>query len=260
MQLDKYLKEKLIYSNKSNIFKKIYFLIHRYFKNKPKFSYSGGGVDLLVNHFFRSQKKGIYLDIGCYHPINGSNTYLLYKKGWNGINIDLDEYSIDMFNNFRSDDLNKQVAVSDYKGKITLYTYHNRSAVQTVNQQNAEKMNPKGLKKINIECDTLNSIIENSKFKNMEIDFLSIDIEGHELNALRTFDFNKYKPKLVVIEYNDPELATLEFHYQKIENVMKSEIYKFMYDQNYKFVNWHHCDLVFISDSIFKNRKIHQFN
>ena len=56
-----------------------------------------------------------------------------------------------MFNNFRSDDFNKQVAVSDYKGKITLYTYHNRSAVQTVNQQNAEKMNPRGLKKIEIE-------------------------------------------------------------------------------------------------------------
>ena len=121
-------------------------------------------------------------------------------------------------------------------------------------------MNQRGLKKIEIDCDTLNSIIDNSKFKNMEIDFLSIDIEGHELNALRTFDFNKYKPKLVIIEYNDPELTTLEFHYQKIENVMKSEIYKFMYDQNYKFVNWHHCDLVFISDSIFKNRKIHQSN
>ena len=44
--------------------------------------------------------------------------------------------------------------------------------------------------KIEIECDTLNSIIDNSKFKNMEIDFISIDIEGHDLNALREFDFN----------------------------------------------------------------------
>ena len=137
MKLDKYLKEKFIYSNKSNIFKTFYFLIQKYLKNKPKYSYSFGGVDLLVNHFFRNQKKGIYLDIGCYHPINGSNTYLLYKKGWNGINIDLDGGSIDMFNNFRRGDFNKQVAVSDYKGKITLYRYHNRSSVQTVNQQNA---------------------------------------------------------------------------------------------------------------------------
>ena len=255
MQLDKFLKEKFIYSKKSNIFKTLYFIIQKYLKSRPKYSYSFGGVDLLVNHFFRNQKKGIYLDIGCYHPINGSNTYLLYKKGWSGINIDLDESSIDMFNNFRRNDFNKQVAVSDYKGIITLYTHHKRSAVQTVNQKNAERMEVNGLKKIEIKCDTINSIIENSKFSNKKIDLLSIDIEGHELTALRTFDFSKYEPKLVIIEYNDPELAKLEFYYQKIENVMNSEIYKFMYDQNYKFVNWHHSDLIFISDSIFQERK-----
>lgn len=231
-------------------------LFKRKIKSEKK-SYSFGGCDLIIDYIFKSKNKGFYIDVGCQHPISNNNTYLLYKKGWNGINIDLDEVSIDMFNNFRSDDFNKQIAVSDYKGKIILYTYHNRSAVQTVNQQRAEKMNPRGLKKIEIECDTLNSIIDNSKFKNMEIDFLSIDIEGHELNALRTFDFNKYKPKLVIIEYNDPELAKVEFYYQKIENVMKSKIYKFMYDQNYKFVNWHHSDLVFICDSIFQNKKIH---
>ena len=231
MQLDKYLKEKFIYSSKSNIIKTLYFFIQKYLKNKPKNSYSFGGVDLLANHFFRNQKKGIYLDIGCYHPINGSNTYLLYKKGWNGINIDLDNDSIDLFNYFRKNDYNKQIAVSDYKGKITLHTYHNRSAVQTVNRQNAKWMNSKGLKKIEVQCDTLNSIIENSEYKNKEIDFLSIDIEGHELTALKEFNFNRYKPKLVIIEYNDPEIVSLEFHYQKIETVMNSEIYKFMYDQ-----------------------------
>ncbi len=257
MQLDKYLKEKFIYSKKSNILKTFYFIVQKYLKHKPKYSYSFGGVDLLINHFFRNQKKGIYLDIGCYHPINGSNTYLLYKKGWSGINIDLDEDSIEMFKNFRSKDYNKRVAVSDYKGKITLYTYHKRSAVQTVSQKNAKHMNLDKLKQIEIECDTINSIIENSKFRDSKIDLLSIDIEGHELNALRSFDFNKYEPKLVIIEYNDPELATLEFYYQKIENLMESEIYKFMCNQNYKFVNWHHSDLIFVSNSIFHKREVY---
>ncbi len=257
MKLDKYLKEKFIYTDKRNILKILYFLSQKYLKNKPKYSYSFGGVDLLINYFFRNQIEGIYLDVGCYHPINGSNTYLLYKKGWSGINIDVDKGSIDMFNYYRKNDYNKQVAVSDHKGKITLYTHHDRSAVQTVNKKNAERMNNNGLKKIEVKCDTLNSIIQESSFKDKKIDLLSIDIEGHELNALRLFDFYKYSPKLVIIEYNDPELTSIEFQYQKIENIMKSAIYKFMYEKNYKFVNWHHSDLVFISNSVFQERSVY---
>ena len=42
-----------------------------------------------------------------------------------------------------------------------------------------------------------------------------------EFNALKSFDFEKYAPKVVIIEYNDPELISIEFHYQKLENIMK---------------------------------------
>lgn len=255
MRLDKLIKNKFIYTKKSSIIKKLYFFFH-YLKLYYYKSYSQGGVDLLVNKFFKNQKNGIYLDIGAYHPIKWSNTYLLYKKGWSGINIDLDESSIEMFKYFRTNDYNKQIAVSNYKGNINLYRYHQRSAVQTVSSDTARKMNNDNLKKIEVKCDTLNNIIQDSCFKNMKIDFLSIDIEGHELIALKDFDFKKYDPKLIVIEYNDPELVSFEFQYQKIENVMKSEIYKFMYEKNYKFVNWHHTDLIFISDKIFKQRKV----
>ena len=62
-----------------------------------KISYSYGGVDLLILDIFKNQKKGYYLDIGCAHPIKNNNTYLLYKKGWNGVNIDLDKENIDLF-------------------------------------------------------------------------------------------------------------------------------------------------------------------
>lgn len=256
MPLDKYLKEKYVYSGKRNIFKSLYFLSQKYLKNKPKYSYSFGGVDLLASHFFKDQEKGVYLDIGCHHPISGSNTYLLYRKGWSGINIDLDLGSIELFDFFRSDDHNEQVAVSDCKGEVTLYSHHSRSPVQTVSLQSAQRMDQKGLKKTAVASDTLNSIIENSKFKDCEIDFLSIDIEGHEFNALKYFDFEKYNPKLVVIEYNDPELAKQEFHYQSLENIFNSDIYKLMCAKNYKFVNWHHSDLIFVSDSVHRKRNV----
>ena len=80
----------------------------------------------------------------------------------------------------------------------------------------------------------------------MQIDFITIDIEGHEYNALKKFDFQKYNPSIVVIEYNDPSLKKIEFYYQNINNVLKSNIFKLMHKNNYHFVNWHHSDLIFV--------------
>ena len=70
-----------------------------------RISYSYGGIDSLILNIFKNQKNGFYLDIGCGHPIKNNNTYLLNKKGWSGINIDLDEENIDLFN-YVMDDYN----------------------------------------------------------------------------------------------------------------------------------------------------------
>ena len=70
--------------------KKIINLV-RIYKRKMKYkkiSYSYNGIDLLIDYIFKSKKKGFYLDVGCQHPISNNNTYLLYKRGWNGMNID----------------------------------------------------------------------------------------------------------------------------------------------------------------------------
>ena len=76
----------------NNIFKKIYALLNGIYRkqSEKKNSYSLGGVDLLVNYLFRNKKLGVYIDVGCNHPIKNNNTYLLHKRGWSGINIDLD--------------------------------------------------------------------------------------------------------------------------------------------------------------------------
>ena len=83
-----------------NIFKKIYYNKYK------KTSYSISGVDLIIDRMFSKMKKGIYIDVGCNHPIKHNNTYLLHKRGWEGINIDADEKSIKEFQNFRKKDNN----------------------------------------------------------------------------------------------------------------------------------------------------------
>ena len=109
-----------------NILKKIYYSKYR------KHSYAISNVDLIIDRIFSKTKKGIYLDVGCNHPIKYNNTYLLYKRGWNGINIDSDSKSINTFNELRKDDYNVKSIISSSNKKIKYYFYHDRSALNTV--------------------------------------------------------------------------------------------------------------------------------
>ena len=218
------------------------------FKNK-KISYSYGGVDSLILDIFKDKKKGFYLDIGCGHPIKNNNTYLLNKKGWHGINIDLDKENIKLFNVFRKNDLNLAVAVSDKEGESDLYFYHEKSALNTLSKKNADfqKANITSIKKI--KTQTINKIIENSPYRDQEIDFLSIDVEGSEIAILKNFNFRKYSPKVIVVEFLDLSLKKLEIKNLNINNILKSEIYKLVVSNNYTLANILHSDLVFIQNS-----------
>ena len=235
--------------------KKIFLIIYYFFnilfkKNKyRKISYSYGSVDLLLEHIFKNQSHGFYIDVGCQHPVMNNNTYLLYKKGWNGINIDLDKKNIDLFNFYRKKDLNINFAISSREGERELFFYHDKSAINTVEKSvaNYQRAQVKEIKKV--KTKTLNSIIENSKFNNLIIDFVSIDVEGHELDVIKGFDLKKYKPKVVIIEFLDLSLKKLEIKNLNIKNFLKSEIYQYMVDKNYTLVNLIHSDLVFVNNS-----------
>ena len=235
--------------------KKIFLIIYYFFniifkKNKyRKISYSYGSVDLLLEHIFKNQSHGFYIDVGCQHPVMNNNTYLLYKKGWNGINIDLDKKNIDLFNFYRKRDLNINFAISSREGERDLFFYHDKSAINTVEKSvaNYQRAQVKEIKKV--KTKTLNSIIENSKFNNLTIDFVSIDVEGHELDVIKGFDLKKYKPKVVIIEFLDLSLKKLEIKNLNIKNFLKSEIYQYMIDKNYTLVNLIHSDLVFVNNS-----------
>ena len=248
MKLDEKIKNKFLLSKNFNLFKIIYFLSQkiRSFK-KIKKSYSSNSVDLIIEELFKYKKKGIYIDAGCNHPFIGNNTYKLFKKGWNGINIDLDHTFIESFNFHRPNDYNIQIGISDVSGEQEMYYHHERSAINTLEGSRGNKAR---LKK-KIITSTLNNIIEKSIFKNKEIDYVSIDVEGFELNVLKGFDLKKYKPKALSIEFIDPEMRKEEFYHQNINNIINSNLYKYMSDNDYYLVNILHSDLIFVSKEIF---------
>ena len=251
MKLEKFLKEKFLYTEKKNLIKYLYYLSQKFFRKKNiKKSYSFGGIDLLVNYLFKNKKDGIYIDVGCYHPFKGNNTYLLHEKGWKGINIDIDFNSIEMFNFFRPNDYNKQIALSDKVGETDLFFYHNKSAINTLSKEIHQFRSGSAKEVKKVKTDTLENIIESSPYRNEKINFLSIDVEGYEMEVLKGFNLSKYFPDVIVIEYIDTSLKKLEFHNQKIENVINSELFKFIKSHNYHLVNWLHSDLIFIHENI----------
>ena len=229
-----------IYLNLQNFYKKI-ILQDKY--------YSFSGVDIVLKKIFYQQEKGFYIDVGCQNPIKNNNTYLLYKKGWEGINIDLDKDNINLFNSARPKDSNFNKAISSEIKNVELYFYHKKSPINTIDKKTSDFQKAKvtSIKKIN--TDTLDNIILNSKYKNHTFDLLSIDVEGHELDVLKGFDLDKYSPKVIVVEYLDLNVSKLEIKNLSIENVLNSEIYKYLISKNYILVNSIYCDLVFVNKS-----------
>ncbi|MDC0433670.1 FkbM family methyltransferase [Pelagibacteraceae bacterium] len=213
-----------------------------------KISYSYGGVDSLVNNIFRNNDKGFYVDVGCGHPVKNNNTYLLNKKGWHGINIDLDNENINLFDIYRPSDQNISTAISDKIGEEDLFFYHSKSAINTINKKTADYQKAKVSTIKKIRTNTLNNVLNNSKYNNLEIDFLSIDIEGSEFLALKNFDFNKYNPKVIVVEHLDLSLPALEIKNLNINSAINSDIYKLIVSKNYTLVNMLHSDLVFVNN------------
>ena len=247
MKIEEAIKQKYLYRTGFNLIKSIYFLFQKLKqRNFIKKSYSGSAQDIIIDHFFKDKVKGVYIDVGCYHPYNGNNTKMLYDRGWSGINIDLDFHTIDLFNYIRKRDENINIAISNEEGEFDLYYFHNRSALNSLDVN--RKKNAKEIKKV--KTKTLNSIIENSKFQKDKINLLSIDVEGHELEVIKSIDLIKYSPEIILIEFMEKKLNEIKFYKQNINSIIDSDLYKYMIKNNYYFVNWINNDLVFAHTDI----------
>ena len=207
-----------------------------------KKSYSFNGCDLLITYIFKSKKKGFYLDVGCQHPVSNNNTYLLYKRGWSGINIDLDPKNIRLFNLERPNDINICKCISSDNAEKNLFFFHPGSPINSLEKKTIKDKSNFSLEKI--KTFTLNSILEDYKIK--DIDYFNLDVEGHEIDILKKFDIKYYKPKVVSVEFIDYQMKELEFKNNNIDRVLQSDLYKYFISNDYHFVNWSHADLIFV--------------
>jgi len=212
-----------------NIFYNIKLYLHllRYRGLKEKLQYSRWGEDSFLINYFKDISNGRYINIGAFHPFRGSNTYLLYKKGWSGINIDLNKTSIDLFKLARPNDINLNLAISDANKKIKVYQTKDLGKMNTIDPKFASIF----LKNYHVResCSyNLNDILyKYNASKNNRFELIDIDVEGSEYQILENLNFNKYSFKLILVETH---IGNLHFKQQsdKIHTLLKSKNYNYL--------------------------------
>ena len=221
------------YLRKINSFFKYYFYFfknYRLIKNSTNFSQEG--EDKFLLEFFKDRNNGFYVDVGAFHPYRINNTYLLYKKGFRGINIDISATSIDFFDLARPDDVNLNVGASDKFEDKFFFSKKNLSFHNTLSKSLAESniQTEPFKKKYSISCKPLDKIIQETKYSNKTINFLNIDAEGYDYQVLLGLNLKKYNPEVICIEISS--LVDKKNEYYK-----DTKIYKHLIKYGYK-LSW----------------------
>ena len=217
-----------------------FYIYHLYYRHKnffPKKTYSCWGEDIIISNFFKNKKKGFYIDVGSYHPFFWNNTYLLYKKDWSGINVDANSLSTELFNFARPKDNNFNFAVTNKKlKKIKLFFRRKINVLNTTNKKFAKINFPNGYQTSTIKCTSLNNLISKTKFKNKLIDFLNIDVEGNEIEVLKSLNFKIYQPSVICIE----------IHHNDTFSLKQNPVFKFLIKKKYKKIWSKEYSFIFI--------------
>ena len=224
-------------------------------------TFSQVGQDRWVINILNNKKNGYFLDIGAHDGKYLSNTYLLEKKyGWNGLCIEGNENVIERLKNNRSckcvyglldsqvKDVKFLVYDKDYQTGVFSKILSDQEAKEIKKTYDPEKN--KFLIKDKKTTLITNILKENNVPK--EIDYLSIDIEGKEINVLETFPFNEYKVKCITVEHNEPHEGP------KRQNIIRNILTKngFSYVKGNDDVNnWGHgpIDDYYINEKLIPN-------
>jgi FkbM family methyltransferase len=189
-------------------------------------SYSQEGEDMILRRIFEKQQNGFYVDVGAHHPKRFSNTYFFYKKGWRGINIDATPGSMKLFKKNRKRDINLEVPISEKEQTLTYYMFNEpalNSFSKELSEARIEKSKYQLIELKELKTQTLAYVLDRYLNNNMQIDFYNVDVEGEDLSVLKSNNWNKYIPKVIIVEILK----------KSIEAIADHEISSFLKDMNY---------------------------
>jgi len=166
-------------------------------------SYAQEGEDLVLRRMLEDRRDGFYVDVGAHHPRRFSNTLMFYDMGWSGINIEPAPDALRQFERQRPRDCNLNLGIAEQRGELTYYVFDD-PALNTFDptlREERETSTPyRVLETLKVEVDRLDRVLEQHLPSDRHIDFLSVDVEGLDLQVLRSNDWTRFRPEYVLAE------------------------------------------------------------
>lgn len=192
-------------------------------------SYSQEGEDRVLSRIFEGLEKGFFVDVGAHHPKRFSNTYLFYKQGWTGINIDAMPGSMVSFKKKRPLDINVEIPVSNTGEELKYYCF-NEPALNGFSKELTEfRKNLSGvyyvIDELKLKTQKLSSILEAYIPENTEIDFMSVDVEGLDFEVIQSNNWDRFRPKILLVEVLG----------NSMDEFFTNEVYLYLVSRGYSF-------------------------
>lgn len=158
-------------------------------------SFSQGGEDLILWEFFAGKTDGFFVEIGANHPTELSNTWFFEQRGWRGILVEPIPERCRQLRAARpgSRVIEAALGAPEQRGQAVFQ-------VAAIDAFSGLRVGPRVrcAGEILVNVRTLNEVL--AEAGNPRIDFISLDVEGTELEVLRGFDLARYKPTVLVVE------------------------------------------------------------
>jgi FkbM family methyltransferase len=196
------------------------------FGKRFNISFARAGDDIQLMKLINNCIPGAYVDIGSWHPVKASNTYYFYLRNWKGICIDPNPELKSLYKKFRPKDNFINAGIGNSNTSLDYYMLP-ESSMNTFSFDFLLKhqLENKIVKKINVPMFSLKEILDKNLDEKDRLDFFDIDVEGLDLEVLKTNNWEKYRPKVIIIESDI-----------SIKNDINSEIVKYLELQNYKLI------------------------
>lgn len=189
-------------------------------------SYAQEGEDMILRRIFGDQNTGFYVDVGAHHPKRFSNTYLFYERGWSGLNIDALPGSMERFKRERPRDINLEVAIGQ-NGERTFFVFNEPALNSFDKELSYSRVNDLVhiVKEETIKTKTLEAVLAEHLPVNQKIDFLSVDVEGLDLEVLQSNNWDLFRPNYVLVECFD----------MSMKEIKDSQLYQLICGYQYEF-------------------------
>lgn len=169
--------------------------------------YSQHGEDALLDLIFKDQEEGFFIEVGCIDGRCFSNTLGFEERGWKGMCVEAHAGYIDLLKKNRPNSIICHYAAGEADEDAIFYA-NARGSLSTLDKASEARWQRdyapffSGFEEQNVKKVRLSTLLDNCQIS--EIDILSLDIEGYEVEAMKGLDLSRHRPKVMVIESDSP--------------------------------------------------------